>query len=139
MRRSSARNRIRRAVAGMAATVVMGSCAFSVAPTSTQDSELNLELSAFPERVSIEDSTATSEVWATVRQGSRPIKDNTVVRFATTVGHITSESMTRDGLAVAILTSPGDGRPRRAEVVAQAVTVRDTLDLEFVLENTQEP
>ncbi|MFC1525510.1 hypothetical protein ACFL6X_01730 [Candidatus Latescibacterota bacterium] len=100
---------------------------------------MSLELSAFPSRISIEDSTATAEVWATVRQGTRPVKDNTVVRFASTVGTITSEGMTRDGLAVAILTGPGDGRPRRAEVVAQAITVRDTLDLDFVLGEDEEP
>ena len=120
-------------IAGTVLALVAGSCAFSVAPTSTEDSELTLDLAAYPQRVSIEDSTATSEVWATVRQGPRPVKDNTVVRFATTVGTITSQSLTRDGLAVALLTSPGDGRPRRAEVVAQAITVRDTLDLDFVL------
>lgn len=126
-------------IAGIVLALVAGSCAFSVAPTDTEDSELTLELSAFPPRVSVEDSTATSEVWATVRQGTRPVKDNTVVRFATTAGTITSESLTRDGLAVALLTSPGDGRPRRAEVVAQAVTVRDTLDLDFVFMEEGEP
>lgn len=126
-------------LAAVALLLAAGSCAFSVAPTSSEDSDLTLELSAYPDRVSIDDSTATSEVWATVRQGTRPVKDNTVVRFASTVGTITSESLTRDGLAVALLTSPGDGRPRRAEVVAQAITVRDTLDLDFVFSEEDEP
>ncbi len=75
---------------------------------------------------------ATAEIWATVRQGTGPIRDSTIVFFATTVGEITQESFTRDGLAVAVLSSPGDGRPRRAAVVAQAITVRDTLDIDFV-------
>ncbi|MEW6752662.1 MAG: hypothetical protein AB1505_17005 [Candidatus Latescibacterota bacterium] len=108
-------------------------CALSVAPTSSQERALTLELAAFPSRVAVEDSTATAEVWATLRQGERPAKDSTVVAFATTVGRITASSYTKDGLAVAILRSPGDGRPRRAEVVAQALTVRDTLDVDFVL------
>ena len=61
------------------------------------------------------------------------VKDNTIVKFATTVGQITSQSQTIDGLAVAILTSPGDNRPRQAEIVAQAVTVRDTIDVDFII------
>lgn len=122
------------ALALAAALAMLGSsCAFSVTPADPEDSELTLELAAYPNKVSIEDSTATAEVWATVRVGKTPVKDNTVVKFATTVGTITSQSQTRDGLAVAILHSPGDNRPRRASVVAQAITVRDTLDLDFVL------
>jgi hypothetical protein len=117
--------------AGLALAV--GNCALSVAPTSTQDKQLLVELSAFPEWVSVEDSLSTAEIWATVWQGSRPVKDSTRVAFATTAGRITPASLTRDGLAVAILKSPGDGRPRRAEVVAQVLTVRDTLDVDFVL------
>ena len=110
-----------------------GSCAVSVSPTESDDAGLSLELSAFPSRVSVEDSTATAEIWATVRMGANPVEDNTVVKFATTVGTITSQSQTVDGLAVAILTSPGDNRPRQAEVVAQAITVRDTIDLDFII------
>jgi hypothetical protein len=108
------------------------SCAFSVSPTSDEDRALTVRLSAFPDRVSIDSVGATAEVWATVKRGDKPVSDSTKVFFATTVGTITPESITRDGLAVAILESPGDGRPRRAEVVAQAITVRDTLDVDFV-------
>ena len=111
----------------------LGSCAFSVVPTSSEDAQLALELAAFPEQISVEDSLATTEIWATVKQGSRPVKDSTLVVFATTVGRITPSSLTIDGLAIAVLTSPGDGRSRRGEVVAQALTVRDTLDVDFIL------
>jgi len=90
-------------------------------------------LASYPAKISIEDSTATAEIWATVKAGGNPVKDNTVVKFATTVGTITSESQTIDGLAVAILASPGDNRPRQAEIVAQAVTVRDTIEIDFVI------
>ncbi|MDP7632340.1 MAG: hypothetical protein QF402_05250, partial [Candidatus Latescibacteria bacterium] len=72
--------------------------------------------------------------WATVLQGINPVKDGTIVRFATTAGEITAESQTQDGLAVAQLISPGDGRPRRVAVVAQALTIRDTFDVDLVLE-----
>ena len=110
-----------------------GGCAFSVAPTSSENNELTVELPAYPARISVEDSTATGEVWATVRMGDSPVKDNTIVKIATTVGQITSEAQTIDGLAVAILTSPGDNRPRQAEIVAQAITVRDTIDVDFII------
>jgi hypothetical protein len=109
-------------------------CAFSVAPTSSQNRALTLELSAFPDRISVEDSTSRAEIWATLKQGDRPVRDSTVVVFASTVGRITSTSLTKDGLAVALLTSPGDGRPRRAEIVAQALTIRDTINVDLVLE-----
>ena len=90
-------------------------------------------MSAFPDRLVVEDSVATAEIWATVLRGNSPIEDSTLVVFATTVGTISPSSLTKDGLAVALLTSPGDGRPRMAEIVAQAITVRDTLGLDFVL------
>ena len=117
----------------VAAALGLAGCAFSVAPTSSEDNALTVELASYPTRISIEDSTATAEVWATVRMGDSPVKDDTVVKFATTVGTITAESRTVDGLAVAVLRSPGDNRPRQAEVVAQAVTVRDTIDVDFVV------
>ncbi len=125
-----------RSWAGVLMWIVLGAagCAFSVAPTSSEDNELTVELNAYPARISVEDSTATGEVWATVRMGDSPVKDNTIVKFATSVGTITSESQTIDGLAVAILTSPGDNRPRQAEIVAQAITVRDSIDVDFIID-----
>ncbi len=111
----------------------LGSCAMSVAPTSSSDRTLSLDLAAYPAQISVEDSAATAEIWATVKRGDRAVEDSTVVAFATTVGHITASSFTRDGLAVAVLTTPGDGWPRRGQVVAQALAVRDTLEVDFVL------
>jgi len=112
--------------------MMLAGCAFSVAPTESEDRQISLELSAFPDRLSVEDSLATAEIWATVKLGTRPIKDSTVVAFATTVGTITATSLTRDGLAVALLTGPGDSRPRTGEVIAQVLTVRDTLSVDLV-------
>ena len=121
-----------RCVAMAVIALWVGSCAFSVAPTSSSQSTLTLELSAFPDRISVEDSTAQAEIWATVKQGNKPVRDSTVVVFATTVGQITAATITLDGLAVALLTSPGDSRPRQATIIAQALTVRDTLDISFI-------
>ena len=64
---------------------------------------------------------------------TKALEDSTVVVFATTVGTITSSTITLDGLAIAVLQSPGDGRSRRGEVVAQVHTVRDTLDVNFII------
>lgn len=109
------------------------SCALFVAPTRSSEQTMSLELAVFPQRLSVLDPTSTAEVWATVRLGSHPAADSTLVVFATTAGRITASSLTRDGLAVAELRSPGDGRPRRAEIVAQVKTVRDTMNVELVL------
>lgn len=115
-----------------AAGLGLAGCAFSVAPTATEDKEISLELAIFPARLSVEDTLATAEVWATVRQGDKPIKDSTAVAFATTVGTITATSLTHDGLAVALLTGPGDSRPRTGEVVAQVLTMRDAIEVDLV-------
>ena len=124
-----------RQLGGVFLLLLVGSCAFSVAPTNSTDRNLTLQLSAFPDRISVEDSTASAEVWATVKEGGNPVRDSTVVVFVTTVGEITPTAITLDGLAVAVLTSPGDSRPRQAAIYAQALTVRDTLEVDFVLAN----
>jgi len=108
-------------------------CALSVSPTGTEDRQVTLEMAAYPNRISAEDSNATAEIWATVRMGGNPIKDSVQVVFGTTVGSITETGITLDGLVVATLTGPGDGKPQRAEVVAQALTVRDTIEVDFIL------
>ena len=108
-------------------------CALSVSPTGTEDRQVTLEMAAYPNRISAEDSNATAEIWATVRMGGNPIEDSVQVVFGTTVGSITETGITLDGLVVATLTGPGDGKPQRAEVVAQALTVRDTIEVDFIL------
>lgn len=108
-------------------------CALSVAPTNSESRQILLELTAYPARVSATDSTATAEIWATVRKGNKPVADSTLVVFASTAGSITPSSVTRDGLAIATLQSMGDGRPQRVEVIAQALSVRDTLEVDFVI------
>ena len=108
-------------------------CALSVAPTNSESRQISLELNAYPARVSAIDSTARAEIWATIRKGNIPVADSTLVVFASTAGSITPSSITRDGLAIAILQSVGDGRLQRVEVVAQALSVRDTLEVDFVI------
>ncbi|MFT5090865.1 MAG: hypothetical protein ACI8PG_005246 [Planctomycetota bacterium] len=117
---------------GLLGLFVVG-CALSVAPTNSADRQIALELAAFPDRLSAEDSTSQAEIWATIKRGDKPVADSTLVVFATTAGTITASVLTRDGLAVAVLTSPGDGRPQRVEIIAQALTIRDTLEVDFIL------
>ena len=114
--------------------VFLGSCALSVvAPCEPDPDALTLELAAFPNRISVNDSTAVAQVWATLRVGDKPVEDSIQVVFVATVGTIEPVGFTRDGLAIVLLRSPADGRPRRGEVIAQALTVRDTLVIDFVL------
>ena len=114
--------------------VCLGSCAFSVAPTSSQDRTLTLELDSFPGEISVGDSLAMAEIWATIKQGGKPVKDSTIVAFASTVGEITPFSFTTDGLAVAVLTvsGPGENLPPEGLIVAQVMAVRDSLFVNFI-------
>ena len=118
---------------GCCATLV--GCAFSVSPTSSEDKQITLELFAIPNRVTTGmDSLASAEIWATLKRGGNPVSDSTVVVFATTVGTITPTSITKDGLALAILdvAFPANEGPPEGAVIGQALTIRDTLLIDFV-------
>ena len=106
-------------------------CALSVARLIRRSSSY-AGADGYPGRVSASDSTA-AEIWATILKGNKPIADSTLVVFASTAVSITPSSLTRDGLAIAVLQSVGDGRPQRVEIVAQALSVRDTLEVDFVI------
>ena len=118
---------------GFCATLI--GCAFSGAPTSSEDKQITLELFAIPNRVTTGlDSLASAEIWATLKKGGNPVGDSTVVVFATTVGTITQTSITKDGLALAILdvSFPANEGPPEGVVIGQARTIRDTLLIDFV-------
>ena len=118
---------------GFCATLV--GCAFSVSPTSSEDKQITLELFAIPNSVNSGlDSLASAEIWATLKRGGNPVSDSTVVVFATTVGTITPTSITKDGLALAILdvAFPANEGPPEGAVIGQALTIRDTLLIDFV-------
>ena len=119
--------------AALAAAFLAG-CAFSVAPTSSEDRQVTLELLAIPNRTLVADTLATAEIWATLKRGASPVRDSTTVVFASTVGSITPSTVSKDGLAVAVLRVgfPRGESPPRGTVMAQALTVRDTLEVDFV-------
>ena len=110
----------------------MNGCALSVAPTSSEDRVLTLELAAFPEELPERDSAATAEIWATLRRGTDPVRDSTLVFFAVSAGTITPSSYTKDGLAIAHLIGPPAREGRDAVLIAaQALTVRTSLDVPY--------
>ncbi len=120
-------------LAGFWATLI--GCAFTVSPTSSEDRQITLELFAIPNRVTTGlDSLASAEIWATLKRGGKPVNDSTLVVFATTVGTITPTSITKDGLALAILdvSFPANEGPPEGVVIGQALTIRDTLLIDFV-------
>jgi hypothetical protein len=71
------------------------------------------------------DSIAVSTIWATVLEKGHPVRDSTLVSFVTTIGTISAEAMTRDGLATA--TFNPNGEPGLAAIIAQVRAVRDTV------------
>ena len=71
------------------------------------------------------DSASTATVWATLLVRGEPAPDSTVVNFVVSQGAIDPVGYTVDGLASATYTSGGE--PGSAAIVAQAMTVRDTV------------
>ncbi len=71
------------------------------------------------------DTTQTATVWVTVLEDGQPVSDSTRVSLVATLGRVTAESYTRDGLAVA--TYRACDETGRAAIVAQAKGVRDTV------------
>jgi len=66
-----------------------------------------ITITANPEQIA--ESGGSSRITAVVIEASGyPVADKTVVRFTTTLGQITPETETRDGLAYATLTSSGE-------------------------------
>ena len=88
-----------------------------------------MEIKAIPEELSVADSGATAQIWVTLKRGTTPIEDSTIVQFATTEGAITETSITIDGLAIGTLTGPGFGEQRDATIFAQALTVKDSVQI----------
>jgi hypothetical protein len=71
------------------------------------------------------DTTQTATVWVTVLEDGLPIADSTRVSLVATLGRVTPECYTRDGLAVA--TYRACDETGRAAIVAQAKGERDTM------------
>lgn len=85
---------------------------------------VTVQLDAVPGLVKA-DSAATSTVWATVTLGGAPVPDSTRVYFAVSMGSISAEAATQDGLARATFTAGKEVGV--AAVIAQVKAVRDTV------------
>jgi hypothetical protein len=101
------------------------SCRTSAGPDDPRD-RISLQLDAVPLLLKA-DTTGVSTIWATVLISNQPAPDSTLVSFVSTLGTVTSEAFTRDGLARATFT-PGS-ETGAAAVVAQVMAVRDTVVL----------
>jgi hypothetical protein len=111
-------------LAGLAAACVLAvlSCRSTSAPES--EGTISLRLDAVPLLLKA-DSSSVAMIWATVLDGGRPARDSTMVVFASSLGEVTSEAFTKDGLAQASFT-PGT-TAGIAAIVAQVMAVRDTV------------
>jgi hypothetical protein len=114
--------------AGLAAAVLLplalGPLACRTGSPTEVTSDITLTLDAVPVLLKA-DSASVSSIWATVLQSGRPVRDSTVVYFASSLGHVTPEALTKDGLARATYTP--DPSPGVAAVVGQVMAVRDTV------------
>jgi hypothetical protein len=108
----------------LAAILVPISCRSTAGPEPEPSGGITLSLDAVPLLLKA-DSSAVSTIWATVLERGQPVQDSTRVSFVTTVGTISAEAMTRDGLATA--TFNPNGEIGLAAIIAQVRAVRDTV------------
>jgi hypothetical protein len=108
----------------LAAILVPVSCRSTARPEPESTGGLTVSLDAVPLLLKA-DSSAVSTIWATVLEKGQPVQDSTRVNFVTTVGTISAEALTRDGLATA--TFNPNGEIGLAAIIAQVRAVRDTV------------
>ena len=106
----------------LATTLVPVSCRSTAGPDP--NGGLTVSLDAVPLLLKA-DSSAVSTIWATVLEKGYPVRDSTLVSFVTTLGTISAEATTRDGLATA--TFNPNGEAGLAAIIAQVRAVRDTV------------
>ena len=117
-----------RSLAGVAFLLLLAGILLPVGCRSTAAPDLHGGLTVSLDAVPLllkADSSATSIIWATVLEKGRPVADSTRVSFVTTIGTISSEALTRDGLATATYNPNGDAG--LAAIIAQVRAVRDTV------------
>ncbi len=102
--------------------LLAASCRSTAAPDPNDG--LTVSLDAVPLLLKA-DSSAVSTIWATVLEKGRPVPDSTLVSFVTTIGTVSAQGVTRDGLATASY-SP-NGETGLAAIIAQVRAVRDTV------------
>lgn len=122
---------LRTAQGALAGLLFLIFLAFFLAPVSCRSTAppnptagLTISLDAVPLLLKA-DSSATSTIWATVLEKGLPVKDSTLVSFVTTIGTISGEAVTRDGLATATFNPQGESG--LAAIIAQVRAIRDTV------------
>jgi len=126
--RDHRRQRETLAALALVLVLVLGAASGLSCRTSTKPEDppgLTLSLDAVPLLLKA-DSTSVATIWATVMEQGSPVADSTVVVFAASMGAITAEALTRDGLARATYRADQE-EPGVASIVAQVRAVRDTV------------
>jgi hypothetical protein len=108
----------------LATILVPVSCRSTARPEPEPSGGITVSVDAVPLLLKA-DSSAISTIWATVLEKGQPVQDSTRVNFVTTVGTISAEALTRDGLATAIFSPNGEAG--LAAIIAQVRAVRDTV------------
>lgn len=93
-------------------------------PADEEPAGVSLALDVVP-LVLRADTTQTATVWATLLEDGSPVVDSTRVSLVTTLGQVSEEAFTVDGLAVATYRAAAEAG--QASIVAQARGVRDTM------------
>jgi hypothetical protein len=117
-------------LAGVAFLLLLATILVPISCRSTAGPEANNGLTVSLDAVPLllkADSSATSTIWATVLEKGRPVQDSTLVSFVTTIGTISAEAVTRDGLATATFNPSGE--TGLAAIIAQVRAVRDTVTI----------
>jgi hypothetical protein len=116
------------ALTAMLAVTAHTSCRRTIETPPAPANQVVLQLDAMPLLLRADTSAVqTSQIWATVLQGGEPVADSTVVSFASSLGTITSEALTKDGLARVTFSAPGTTGV--AAVIGQVKAVRDTVEI----------
>ncbi len=93
-------------------------------PEDDTDTALSLKVDVVPLLLRA-DTSQTATVWVTVLERGSPAHDSTRVNLVATLGTVTSEVYTRDGLAVTAYRAGSEAGS--AAIIAQVRGVRDTM------------
>ena len=108
----------------LVALIALAGCRASEPDAAPAELGIDLSLDVVP-LILRADTTEIATVWVTILEDGAPIADSTRVDLVATLGEVTAESFTHDGLAVATYRAAGE--TGSAAIVAQAKGVRDSI------------
>jgi hypothetical protein len=108
----------------LVALIALAGCRASEPDATPSELGIDLSLDVVP-LILRADTTEVATVWVTILEDGLPIADSTRVDLVATLGQVTAESFTHDGLAVATYRAAGE--TGSAAIIAQAKGVRDSI------------